>query len=228
MPTYVKTILCLANSYKMSGRCLAGVERQPDGALNWIRPVSAREHGEVSEQERMYPNGRDPQVGDILDVPFLRPARHGFQTENHLLDPKRHWAFRAKATPQQIAGCIDRSGRPLWRNDGSSSRGRNDRVREVLASPTEGSLRLIEVGDLEARVALESSSYASTRKVRGAFTYAGRQYLLGVTDPLLRRRLLAEPDASHTIGRAFLCVSLGEPMGGFAYKLIAAVIAPAN
>jgi hypothetical protein len=52
--TTVKRILCLANSRKLSGRCLAGKEFGGNDIGTWIRPVGAREHGEVSEYERQY------------------------------------------------------------------------------------------------------------------------------------------------------------------------------
>ena len=48
----VKRIVCLANSRKLNGRCLAGKEFGGKGVGTWIRPVGAREHGEVSEYER--------------------------------------------------------------------------------------------------------------------------------------------------------------------------------
>jgi hypothetical protein len=47
-----KRIICLANSRKLSGRCLAGREFVDGCAGDWIRPVSSREHEEVSERER--------------------------------------------------------------------------------------------------------------------------------------------------------------------------------
>jgi hypothetical protein len=85
--SYVKRIACLANSRKYSGRCVAGKEVLERGYSGWVRPVSDRPLGEVSEEERRYESGRDPRVYyDVIDVPLLEVRRHGYQTENHLLD----------------------------------------------------------------------------------------------------------------------------------------------
>jgi hypothetical protein len=44
-----RRIVCLANSRKMNGRCIAGRELNEGKAGAWIRPVSDRPHHEVSE-----------------------------------------------------------------------------------------------------------------------------------------------------------------------------------
>src|SRR5690349_10522146 len=89
-----KTIVCLANSRKLSGRCLAGKEVDGKAFGAWVRPVSARSTEEVSERERAYEDGSDPQVLDLIDVPLIEPKPKTFQSENWLLDPDEYWVRR--------------------------------------------------------------------------------------------------------------------------------------
>ncbi|HXF07313.1 MAG TPA: hypothetical protein VNK45_02115 [Candidatus Acidoferrales bacterium] len=85
--TIVKRIVCLANSRKLNGRCVAGIEiTRGNKRVGWIRPVSAREHEEVSEYERQYQDGSDPRVLDVIDVPLIAPKPKDYQQENWLLD----------------------------------------------------------------------------------------------------------------------------------------------
>ena len=90
MPS-TKRLVCLANSRTLHGRCLAGREWSAAGAGRWVRPVSAREGGEVSEYERQYEDGSDPRILDVIDVPLLESRPGGYQTENWLLDPRCYW-----------------------------------------------------------------------------------------------------------------------------------------
>lgn len=83
---YTKTILCLANSRKLSGRCIAGKEKLRRGYGEWIRPVSARPSEEISEEERRYENGQSAQILDVISVPMREPRPGAHQTENHLID----------------------------------------------------------------------------------------------------------------------------------------------
>ena len=123
---YVKTIVCLANSYKSRGRCIAGREvlsRNRYGG--WIRPVSARPKQEVALVECRYANNASPKVLEIITVPLLNAVPNNHQTENHLLDRKRRWAKIREVTWDDLE---DLRQRPpsLWINRDSTATGHFD------------------------------------------------------------------------------------------------------
>ena len=140
-----KRIVCLANSRKLSGRCIAGKEIQEDGrGGDWIRPVSARDSQEVSEEERQYEDGSDPRVLDVIDVPVLNAQPEDYQQENWLLDPKYYWQKIRSVTTNELAQFIDPVA-PLWINQRSSANGMNDRIPIRDSRLLDHSLRLIKV-----------------------------------------------------------------------------------
>ena len=75
-PNAIKRILCLANSRKISGRCVAGREIVNGQPGVWLRPVSDRQHQEISWDERHYEDANDPQVLDIVSLPLIEPRPH--------------------------------------------------------------------------------------------------------------------------------------------------------
>lgn len=224
--TAVKLIVCLANSRKHNGRCIAGVEIVDRLPGEWVRPVSDRPGAEVSEDERQYPDGSDPRVLDVLELPLLDSAPDGYQAENWLLDPDSYWVRKGRVTWEQLAGFED-DEEPLWPDDASSTyHGVNDRVQASRADRFENSLRLIRVADLTIHVFAPSAAFNNPkRRVQGDFTYVGMPYRVWVTDPVVEQHYLAQPDGTYDIGDCFLTMSLGERADdGYCYKLIAAVI----
>ena len=223
----VKRIVCLANSRKLSGRCIAGKELFPDGTPGqWIRPVSARENEEVSEYERQYEDGSDPRLLDVIDVPILGTTPKKFQTENYLLDPDEYWEKVRTFTTDALETLTD-AVPSLWINGDSSYHGFNDRVAIEIANGLEDSLCLIKVNRLELVVSQPGKDFGNPRRsVQGRFTYRDVSYWLRITDPIYERQYLQQPDGSYILGDAFLTISLGEPYRGHTYKLIAAVIQP--
>ena len=222
-----KRIVCLANSRKLSGRCIAGREwAEGGGAGSWIRPVSDREHQEVSEYERQYEDGSDPRVLDIIDIPVLKPQPEECQTENWLLDPEYYWERAGSYSPLDLPALTD-PVEPLWIDGYSTYHGRNDRIPIDSASVVSSSLRLTRVEALVLEVFAPGEAFGNTkRRVQGRFAHSGQEYALWVTDPRNERRYLAKLDGSYRIGECYLTISLGEPYEGFFYKLIAALIEP--
>jgi hypothetical protein len=224
--SYRKTIICLANSWKFgSGRCVAGREVPPPEVGPWIRPVSAREGQEVSEQERQYKDGQDPKVLDIIEIEMLRPLPQGHQQENHVIDPDQHWVKRGAATfAQLLAGAEAPS--TLWTNGYASSNGINDKVPQSLAVTLESSLYLVRPEELVVSVGMEPGfdGAAPKRKVRARFKFGGIDYRFAATDPVVSRHL---GDGDARFPDALICVSLAaEALSGYCYKLVAAIITP--
>lgn len=220
----VKRIICLANSRKINGRCVAGRELINGRPGGWLRPVSDREHEEVSEYERQYQDGSDPRVGDVIDVPLLGPRPKEHQTENWLLDPKYYWVKAGRAEWKDLE-YLDENVGSLWIDGHSTYNGRNDKIPLALAAGLESSLRLIRVNSLRLSVFVPGEVFGSSkRRVQAHLSYNGVDYALWVTDPEYERRYLAHPDGEHDIGESFLTISLGEPYKDCCYKLVAAII----
>jgi len=222
---YIKKIGCLANSRRPSGRCIAGKEILSNGYGPWIRPISPRPSGEISEEERRFENGEDPRVLDIIDVPMISAAPFLHQTENHIIDADYYWKKTGNLPWAEIKHLLDKPS-SLWSNGDSTYLGLNDRVSVDQASKMTNSLLLVEPETLNISVQLEGESFGNPRRrVRAHFTHQGLQYILIITDPVAERTFLAKANGRYTMISTYICVSLGEAhTDGYCYKLVAAVI----
>lgn len=220
-----KRIVCLANSRKLSGRCVAGKEWDGRRAVAWVRPVSARPHEEVSEHERQYEDGSDPKVLDILEIPLVGRRPRGYQQENWLLDDKLYW----KRVGQVAWGDLTRlEDKPelLWINGHSTYHGQNDRVPLAEAAKLRSSLYLIRVPRVVLSVFAPGADFGNPKKrVQARFEHRGVGYRFWITDPGIERTYVAKGDGDYRKGETCLTVSLGEPAeDGYCYKLVAAII----
>ena len=225
---YVKTILCLANSDKFRGFCVAGKEWIDGGDYDWIRPVSSRPGEEISLSEQRFEDGATPQLLDIIEISMQRRRPHLHQTENHLIDDK-YWKKVGAASWEDLEATLDEVEGSLWINGHSSSHGINDEVPEGRLNELDSSLYLIRPTNFRIIVAREGGgNYPSTIKVRASFYYNGHWYKFVVTDPMIKREYKQHVNQSFDIDDAIICVSLGEvlPARRCAYKLVAAVITP--
>jgi hypothetical protein len=221
-----KRIVCLANSRKLNGRCVAGREVIDGRPGDWVRPVSDREHQEVSEYERQYEDGSDPSVLDVIDIPLRGPVPGTYQQENWLLDPAYYWARRGEF-PWEDLGAFTTDWSTLWLNGDSTYHGVNDQIPIHDADSLDTSLTLIYVSGVELNVFAPGEAFGnSKRRVQARFSYQGVEYRLWVTDPIYEREYLALPNGRHELGEAFLTISLGEPFRDHCNKLVAAIIEP--
>ena len=219
--SYKKKIICLANSKKVSGRCIAGKEIVSEQYGQWIRPVSHRKEGEISEEEQVFSDGSYPQILDIISITLLKPLAHKYkyQTENHLIDSKVHWEKKDVEIWDNLEQIKDEPSE-LWFNEYSSSNGENDRIPKDEVSKLKTSLCLIYVQSIKIHVYTDSYR----RKIRALFIYNKYKYNLSITDPKVESYFLKKQDGQYRMNNLYLCVSIGEPFQDYCYKLVASVI----
>jgi len=212
--------VCLANSRKLGGRCVAGIRVAGNRARpgDWVRPVSTAEHGEVPVP--FYPDGTEMRLGDIVGfVEGLRvPHAGGYQPEN--VSYSGRWTLEGRTNWADLRSLADTPVEP-WPDGVSSSKGLLDRFPVQQAHLVRKSLTLQYVKHL--RLTQSRSGFTGSIEVRGEFTLGSETLRLRVTDPVAEKRL-QESKRDETVKGALVCLSLGEPFGGYVYKLLSGIL----
>jgi hypothetical protein len=212
-----KRIVCLANSFKKGGSCIAGRELIADRLGGWIRPVSDRPTAEVRNSE-----SGNPKLLDILDVPILRAEPRHHQTENHVIDASQRWVKAGELPWAALTHMIDRPA-SLWINsDHTKGPGLYDCMSQAEAFTLSTSLMLIKPDNFSVEVG--PHYYTGKRTWRAGFVYNGTNYNLSLTDPIATSKYAA--DGSYPLNNVYICVSLTEPWekdNNRCHKLVAAV-----
>ena len=221
---YTKQIICLANSRKLKGRCIAGIENSDVQEPVWIRPVTPLPTGEIPEIACAYSLGQPIKVLDILKVRLLEPRAKGYQQENWLIDQVKPWTHIGRAVPADLEKATSRQP-TLWTNGNSSKGGVNDRMDVAAMGSINNSLQLVKVDQLYLVV---KAPYGGTGSpdLRASFVYKANRYNLKVTDPQYEASYRSKSVGTYVLRTAYLTISLAEPYKGFVYKLVAAIIDP--
>ncbi len=222
----IETIICLANSRKISGRCVAG-KRMSDNS--WCRPISNQAGHEISECDRRYSDGKTAQLLDVIEIPCIEERPHGHQSENVLIDDRFFWQKKGIASWDDVLGLVDPAA-DLWANRFSAYYNQNNRVPDRLIDENGGSLRLIELDEMVLHVGPKAPDFGYMKPiVRASFNYRGQHYKLDVTDPEYERACLERGAGEYRIPSVVACISLSAPHTNrngetFAYKLVASII----
>ena len=186
--------------------------------------MSNRPKQELSHAEERYANGEEPQLLDVIEMTFEQAIPSGHQVENHLVDTAHRWVKVGTLAWRDLDAALDQFNGSLWIDGYSSYNGINDRIPLAQCAALGSSLTLVEVENLVLSVGLEGLQ--PKRTVRARFSLGGKMYALGVTDPVIGASYLGRAEGDYALGRARLCISLGEPYKGDCYKLVAGVITP--
>lgn len=218
---YKKQVICLANSRKFNGRCIAGVELVAGNTYRWVRPVSSRPGGEIPTSDATYAGGAPIELMDIFEVTLSSPSPKSYQSENWQIAQGVPWNRVGRVEIAAISDIVSNNS-SLWINGQSSGSGENDRMTEADATAAQDSLQLIQVNNLLLKLVEVYKDHSVN--LRACFEYKSTNYSLRVTDPSIEKSFGDKVKGSYDVGGAYLTISLGEPFGGLVYKLVAAVI----
>ena len=213
-----RSIICMGNSYKRGGRCLAGIEIEKtfggynvvtnsDGTPKWLRPVL--EDDSVGIPERMVFSYR---LFDILDVDVTGIAPTGAHSENvyfRNIEKVGHYEGN-------LNSLCDNCHTLIFGNKGKA-------VPDHVFCEMGYSLMFIRPQDLYIETQLDEYGH---EKYRMQFTYNGNRYDFPLTDPvyidmLQRRKRLCGDRSSDDF---YLTISLGLSFNEWHHKLVAGVV----
>ena len=210
--------VCLANSYKEGGRCVAGIMLDPDNnpiiekdLPKWIRPISTPGHGEIQKELVSHIH-----LLDIIEIEILEYAGEGYQSENAKFLESSIRTIGTFDITQLYSLCEKRS--ILFSNAGKA-------INIKHINRLDHSLTLVRATDFEA---FEHSSEFNPekKKIRLAFIYNGNQYDLPVTDPVFLRNYQNNANFLDDVGEVYLTLSVGVVFEEWHHKLVAAIIIP--
>jgi hypothetical protein len=206
-------IVCLANSDRPGGRCIAGIDIDTG---RWVRPVSRLEHMAITKSMRMV-NGREPALLEVLDIPLDDSGPDGgCQPENRHLKPGA-WKKVGQWSPRNL--------RRFCEDPHTILHNHKDRVPpEVFKTLPKAKWRSLQLVDM-TYVTFGPDFYGKIR----AFFEDGEGYplQLPLKDPVLLERVLK---GQRVCRHCILTVSMGTPWSHddkaprYCYKLAAGVV----
>jgi hypothetical protein len=175
-------IICLANSWKHHGRCIAGID---PATGRWIRPVASdTDDGRIGSRRLIW--GREPALLDILEIPLAESGPDfGFQPENRLILRGR-WRRVGRAAAKELLPFVDR-GPSLLHNPTASV---PEAYLKSMPRSRSYTLQLIETRDF--RVEHKLSETLQRAQWRASLTATDGRTLrtaITITDPVLTDKL---------------------------------------
>ena len=217
-----KYFICLANSYKHGGRCIAGIEVIPqsdgnlgivhhdDGRPRWIRPVSMSANGEI-------PNNlaESFDIFSLVKLTDVEPCPDKAHTEDVHCTRMEICPFELSPTKNFLDQLLDTQHQAIFYFRGKS-------FPASIIDRLNYSLMLIHPDNACAYCDEEREN----SKYRMKFTYYGSNYDFPITDPVFLEQFKKNPDSYADLNDVYLVLSLGLEFEGFHYKLVATVVIP--
>ena len=217
-----KHFICLANSYKHGGRCIAGIEvvpqadgslaivRHDDGRPRWIRPVSMSANGEI-------PNhlAESFKIFSLVKLYDVEPCPDKAHTEDVHCSRMEICPLDLFPTKSFLNQHLDTQHQAVFYYRGKA-------IPATIIDRLDYSLMLIQPENVSAYCDEEREN----SKYRMKFTYFGSNYDFPITDPVFLEQFKKNPEKYTDLKGVYLVLSLGMEFEGFHFKLVATVLFP--
>lgn len=209
--------VCLGNSYKEGGRCLAGIlldlNNNPIlefGKPQWIRPTCNTMHGVIPNHIAL-----PFELLDILEIKEIQPSPHHYQSENVLFNENNILKVGTFEKSRLNSLCEDK--RYIFKT-------RYPSLSEDVIQELNYSLMLVRPKQFEVIEKVYEDRAGS--QLRMVFSYNNFTYDFSITDPVFLRQYYANPEFVEGIKEVLLSlsVSVKYPTTERYYKLVAGVI----
>jgi hypothetical protein len=206
--------VCLANSYKEGGRCVAGIVLEngrpvmQNGKPKWIRPVCETAHGEVPTNLVSHIN-----LLDIVEIDVTSNVPDSYQSENVLFDTNAIKVV-GKFSLSNLSNLCDNSQTTLFGNRGGA-------VTPENAQLLSNSLRMIKVTNFNVVEKIYADN--PNPKLRLSFAFSGNTYEIPITDPAFLDAYRANKNLLSNSSNVFVVMSLGVLHQNWHSKLVAAI-----
>lgn len=210
-------ILCLANSFRVGGRCLGGIELDMDnnpvivnGRPKWVRPI-------INTQQEEVPTNLVGHIYllDIIEFKQIGEVGHGHQTENVLFEPNT-LSIVGQQDWHSLDKFIDNSRFSLvFGNRGAA-------VPEHLIASHNYSLKLLSLTEFEINERRFPGKVQPQIKL--SFKYNGNLYNFPITDPVFLHRKGLNNNLLLNKEKIYVCLSLAAPHEEWSSKLVAGIM----
>jgi hypothetical protein len=213
-------LVCLANSRKHGGRCVAGWRTDGGGFVRLVSPLA---DGTLTPIDLRLGDSDEPRIFDLLRVGVTSPRPMPHQRENWVID-ESPWKLVRRPAPRPV---LERMI-PLFERGPEILGGTDAAIAydDCVRLPAAASLGIAKV----ERGMLIVSKRLGRKRLRMRFTLAAKNYELTVTDPLWERAIDRWECGEYAWWRLFpfgrdpvVTVSLTEPFGDAreCYKIVA-------
>ncbi|WP_300723333.1 hypothetical protein [uncultured Alistipes sp.] len=216
-------MLCLANSYKCGGRCIAGIQlnklqkghftivRDPNTkGPKWVRPIS--HHNDTGE----IPNQEAWGIPVLSIIEITNPQPHPSTSHSEDIYYEKLICIDdpfVKPTMATLDLLIDTQHKLIFGNRGKAVTPENFQL---------GDYSVMLVKAINAEIYLEEK-YS---KERVKFSHQETTYDFPITDPVFLNKIKSDPSLNKTYDVLYLVISLGILHEGWHSKLVATIIEP--